>query len=132
MSGTVAITQAATQAATHAATQHAISDGVVWAALIAATVGTYLCRALGVMLSGRINQESEIFRWISAVTYAMVAALTARMILMPLGLLSTVPVWVRILICALSVGVMVSSPQRRLVPALLTGTLLMLSYGILR
>jgi len=29
----------------------------------------------------------------------------------------------------LSVGVMVSHPQRRLVPALLSGTLLMLAYG---
>jgi hypothetical protein len=36
------------------------------------------------------------------------------------------------MICALSVAVMVSSPQRRLVPALLTGTLLMLAYGVYR
>jgi hypothetical protein len=62
----------------------------------------------------------------------MVAALTVRMILMPLGLLATVPVLLRVLICALSLSVMVSSPQRRLVPALLTGTLLMLAYGVYR
>jgi hypothetical protein len=43
-----------------------------------------------------------------------------------------VPVLLRVLICALSLGVMVSSPQRRLVPALLTGTLLMLAYGVYR
>jgi hypothetical protein len=55
-----------------------------------------------------------------------------RMILMPLGLLATVPMGLRVLICALSLGVMVSSPQRRLVPALLTGTLLMLAYGVFR
>jgi hypothetical protein len=40
--------------------------------------------------------------------------------------------WLRVLICALSLGVMVSSPKRRLVPALLTGTLLMLAYGVTR
>jgi hypothetical protein len=62
----------------------------------------------------------------------MVAALTVRMILMPLGLLATVPVLLRVLICALSLAVMVSSPERRLVPALLTGTLLMLFYGVLQ
>lgn len=104
----------------------------VWVALSSACVGTYLCRAAGVKLSGHINQDSEIFRWLSAVTYAMVAALTVRMIVMPLGLLSTVPILLRLLICALSLGVMLSSPQRRLVPALLTGTLLMLAYGVLR
>lgn len=104
----------------------------VWLALSAACVGTYICRAAGVKLSGHIHQDSEVFRWLSAVTYAMVAALTMRMILMPLGLLATVPMWLRVVICALSVAVMVSSPQRRLVPALLTGTLLMLAYGVVR
>jgi branched-subunit amino acid transport protein len=103
-----------------------------WLALVGASVGTYFCRAIGVLLSDQINQESEIFRWLSAVTYAMVAALTVRMILMPLGLLSTVPMLLRVVICALSVAVMASSPQRRMVPALLTGTLLMLAYGVLR
>lgn len=104
----------------------------LWIALLGATIGTYFCRAIGVLLSNRINQESEIFRWLAAVTYAMVAALVVRMVLMPIGLLATVPVWIRISICVLSIAVMVSRPTRRLVPALLTGTLLMLSYGVMR
>ena len=105
---------------------------VLWTALAGATIGTYICRAIGVLLAKRINQDSEIFRYLSAVTYAMVAALVVRMVLMPIGLLSTVPVWIRILICILSIGVMVSKPTHRLVPALLTGTLLMLAYGLIR
>lgn len=109
-----------------------LSGWGLWLALLGATVGTYICRAIGVLLSNRINQDSEIFRWLAAVTYAMVAALTVRMVLMPIGLLATVPVWIRILICLLSIGVMVSKPTRRLVPALLTGTLLMLTYGVMR
>jgi branched-subunit amino acid transport protein len=104
----------------------------LWVALAGATIGTYFCRAIGVLLAKRINQDSEIFRWLAAVTYAMVAALVVRMILMPIGLLSTVPLWIRILICALSVGVMISKPTHRLVPALLTGTLLILAYGVIR
>ena len=104
----------------------------LWTALAGACVGTYICRAIGVMLSGRINQESEIFRWLGAVTYAMVAALTIKMILFPIGMLTTVPIWIRLLISVLSIGVMISSPTRRLVPALLTGTILMVSYGIFR
>uniref|UniRef100_UPI0040473944 AzlD domain-containing protein n=1 Tax=Polynucleobacter sp. TaxID=2029855 RepID=UPI0040473944 len=104
----------------------------LWAALAGACMGTYICRATGVMLSGRINQDSEIFRWLGAVTYAMVAALTIKMILFPIGMLNTVPVWIRLLISILSIGVMISSPTRRLVPALLTGTILMVSYGVFR
>ena len=110
----------------------AIQDWTPWLALLGASVGTYFCRAIGVVLSDQINQDSEIFRWLSAVTYAMVAALTIRMVVMPLGLLATVPLLLRVLICGLSLAVMVSHPQRRLVPALLTGTLLMLAYGVFR
>jgi branched-subunit amino acid transport protein len=110
----------------------ALSGWGLWIALIGASLGTYFCRAIGVFLSQSINQDSEIFRWLAAVTYAMVAALTVRLIVMPLGLMATVPLWIRILICALSIGVMMSKPGKRLVPALLTGTLLMVGYGVIR
>ncbi|OWF66881.1 hypothetical protein B6A14_00465 [Polynucleobacter hirudinilacicola] len=111
---------------------NALSGWGLWIALIGASLGTYFCRAIGVLLSNSINQESEIFRWLAAVTYAMVAALTIRLIVMPLGLMSTVPLWIRILICGLAIGVMVSKPTKRLVPALLAGTLLMVGYGVIR
>jgi hypothetical protein len=110
----------------------AVQGWGVWLALSAACLGTYACRALGVKLSGHIHQESEIFRWVAAVTYAMVAALTVRMLLMPLGLLATVPMVLRMLICVVSLAVMVSRPSRRMAPAPLIGTLLMLSYGVVR
>lgn len=110
----------------------ALSGWGLWVALAGACLGTYFCRAIGVFLSQSINQDSEIFRWLAAVTYAMVAALTVRLILMPMGLMATVPIWIRMLICAVAIGVMVSSPARRLVPALLVGTLLMVGYGVIR
>lgn len=103
-----------------------------WLALIAASIGTYICRAVGVMLSGRVSQASEFFRWLSAVTYAMVAALTIRLIFLPVGMLSTVPLYLRLIICAIAVGVMLINPSRRLVPALLIGTLLMVAVGIVQ
>ena len=103
-----------------------------WLALLAASLGTYVCRAIGVKLSGQVNQDSEFFRWLSAVTYAMVAALTIRLIFLPVGLLSTVPLYLRLLVCILALGVMLSNPRWRLVPALLTGTLLMVTIGIVK
>lgn len=110
---------------------NALSGWGLWIALVGACLGTYFCRAIGVMLSQNIKQDSEIFRWLAAVTYAMVAALTIRLIVMPLGLMASVPLWIRLLICALSIGMMISKPTRRLVPALLTGTLLMVGYGVI-
>ncbi len=106
------------------------NDAGMWAALIAACLGTYLWRGLGVFLSGKISQDSEIFKWLSAVTYAMVAALTLRIILLPVGLLSTVPIYVRLIVSILALIVMYSRPEKRMVPALLTGTLALVLYAL--
>ncbi len=106
------------------------NDAGMWAALIAACLGTYLWRGSGVFLSGKISQDSEIFKWLSAVTYAMVAALTLRIILLPVGLLSTVPIYVRLIVSILALIVMYSRPEKRMVPALLTGTLALVLYAL--
>jgi branched-subunit amino acid transport protein len=109
---------------------HLFNDAGMWAALIAACIGTYFWRGLGVFLSGKISQDSELFNWLSAVTYAMVAALTLRIILLPVGLLATVPMSVRIIVSVLAVLVMVSKKEKRMVPALLTGTIGLVLYGL--
>ena len=110
---------------------HLFNDAGVWAALIAACIGTYFWRGLGVYFSGKISQDSELFKWLSAVTYAMVSALTIRIIFLPVGLLGTVPVTVRLIVSGLALMVMISSPQKRMVPALLTGTISLVLYGLM-
>jgi hypothetical protein len=60
----------------------------------------------------------------------MVAALTLRIILLPVGLLATVPMHVRILVTVLAVLVMISKKEKRMVPALLTGTIGLVLYGL--
>lgn len=63
-------------------------SALYWSALIALTLGalvTYFWRFLGVLLSGRINPGSRVFLWVGAVSYALLAALIARMITLPLG-----------------------------------------------
>lgn len=102
-----------------------------WGALLLAALGTYFWRGLGVLLSGHINQEGEFFRWLSAVTYAMVAALTFRLIILPVGILEEVPLLFRILFSVIAVIVMMSKPGR-MVPSLIVGSLLMIAFGFLR
>jgi branched-subunit amino acid transport protein len=62
-------------------------SGTLWPWLVVLTgaLVTYLPRALGVLLSGRIDAESRLFDWISCVAYAILAALVARMIVLPTG-----------------------------------------------
>jgi branched-subunit amino acid transport protein len=56
-----------------------------WFLIAIAALVTYGWRFAGVLLGGRIDTDSPLFRWSAAVAYALLAALIARMILMPEG-----------------------------------------------
>lgn len=56
--------------------------------LIAVAAGaavTYFWRGLGVALARRIDPAGPVFQWVGCVAYALIAALVARMILLPIG-----------------------------------------------
>jgi branched-subunit amino acid transport protein len=99
-----------------------------WVLLALASLGTYLWRGLGVLLSGKISQDGPLFRWITCVTYAMVAALVVRIIVLPVGALSQVPLIYRCLSVGAALAVMMAR-KNALVPALTTGTALMVLFG---
>jgi branched-subunit amino acid transport protein len=61
------------------------------AALIAASAATYVWRGIGAALARRIGVGGAAFEWFSCVAYAMLAALIARIILLPGGALSEAP-----------------------------------------
>ncbi len=61
------------------------------AALIAASAATYVWRGAGAALASRIGVGGAAFAWFSCVAYAMLAALIARIILVPGGALSAAP-----------------------------------------
>ncbi|WP_419902572.1 AzlD domain-containing protein [Kiloniella sp.] len=54
-------------------------------ALSIAAAVTYFWRGLGVAVSGKIDKDSALFRWVTCVAYALLAGLIARMILLPIG-----------------------------------------------
>ncbi len=54
--------------------------------------------------------------------------MTVRMIVLPVGLLATIPLYIRIIVCVITVAVMMSGAKRRLGPALLIGIVCMMSY----
>jgi branched-subunit amino acid transport protein len=94
-----------------------------WAILIMAVLGTYLWRALGVLLSGKMDQEGAFFRWLTCVTYAMVASLVVRIIVLPVGLVAQLPLSYRLVATGAALVVMMSR-KNGLVPALAVGTVL--------
>ncbi|MEK6591652.1 MAG: AzlD domain-containing protein [Pseudomonadota bacterium] len=74
----------------------------LWLLVLACAAGTYLWRGLGVLLSGRIRIDSELFNWVACVAYAMVAGLVVRIIVMPTGMLAQSLLTDRLLACALA------------------------------
>jgi branched-subunit amino acid transport protein len=74
----------------------------LWLLVLACAAGTYLWRGLGVLLSGRIKVDSELFNWIACVAYAMVAGLIVRIMVMPTGMLAQSLLAERLLACALA------------------------------
>ena len=77
-------------------------DGGAWTILIFAIVGTYVWRGLGVLLGARIDTEGVLFRWVSSVSYAILAGLIARMIFIPIGSLADSPIEHRLIPILLS------------------------------
>lgn len=69
-----------------------------------AALASYASRALGAALSGRIDAHSPIIEWITTVTYALMAGLVARMIILPVGALTQTPDWMRLVAAAVCLG----------------------------
>ncbi len=62
-------------------------------------------RWAGYLLGRRLNPDDEIFKWVKAVSTALVAALAARLLLFPSGALAGIPLWLRL--AAFAVGLAV-------------------------
>jgi len=77
----------------------------LWLLVLACGAATYLWRGLGVFVSGRIGTEGPVFRWLACVAYATLAALIARIVLLPVGTLEDSALWQRLLATAIALGI---------------------------
>jgi len=67
---------------------------LAWTVVIGSIALTYLWRAMGVLFANRIDPQGAAFGWVSCVSYAMLAGLISRMLLVPIGVLeSTATGW---------------------------------------
>ena len=73
--------------------------------IIVTSLATYVSRFLGVLSSVRIKETSKIFRWFNCLAYATLAALIARTIIFPVGVLSEASYLSRILVVVLSLAI---------------------------
>jgi branched-subunit amino acid transport protein len=55
------------------------------ALVLGCAAGSYVWRGLGVWVADRIDVESDWFRWITCVAFAMIAGLVCRVVMLPVG-----------------------------------------------
>ena len=68
-----------------------------WIIFFSAVLATYVWRFTAVMISHRIEANHRIFEWFTCLAYGIIAALVARTLIFPSGLLAFVPLWHRLL-----------------------------------
>jgi hypothetical protein len=66
------------------------------ALLLIGVLPSEVWRWLGLALGGGLDEESEIIMWVRAVATALIAAVVARIVLIPPGALASVPLEVRL------------------------------------
>ena len=92
-----------------------MSANIVYAILVT-SLATFLSRILGVITSQGITETSKIFKWFNCLAYATLAALIARTIIFPAGVLIDASYLSRIIVVVLSLAVFFVSKQNYVYP----------------
>ena len=64
------------------------SSFMPWVMLLIASLGIFIWRILGLVLSKKIDKDSLLAKWINAVAFAMTTGLMIRIIIFPTGALA--------------------------------------------
>ena len=78
-----------------------MSSSIILAILVT-SFATYLSRFLGVISSEKIRETSKLFRWFNCLAYSTLAALIARAIIFPAGVLSETDYLLRFIVIFIS------------------------------
>ena len=94
-----------------------MSANIVYAILVT-SFATFLSRFLGVVSSQGIKETSKLFRWFNCLAYATLAALIARTIIFPAGVLVEASYYSRSIVVFLSLFVFFISKRNFVYPTI--------------
>ena len=94
-----------------------MSVSVVYAILVT-SLATFLSRFLGAVSSQGIKESSKIFKWFNCLAYATLAALIARTIIFPVGVLNEAGYLIRLIVVILSLSVFFISKRNYVYPTI--------------
>ena len=94
--------------------------------ILVTSFATYLSRFLGVVSSEKIDEKSKIFRWFNCIAYSILAALIARIVIFPAGVLEEADLWIRLIVIIISIIIFIISKRNLVYPTVLSAILLAL------
>jgi len=94
-----------------------MSTSIVLAILVT-SLATFLSRFLGAISSEGIKETSKIFKWFNCLAYATLAALIARTIIFPVGVMDDSSYLVRFVVVVLSLTVFFISKKNYVYPTI--------------
>ena len=94
-----------------------MSANIVYAILVT-SLATFLSRFLGAVTSQGIKETSKLFKWFNCLAYATLAALIARTIIFPAGILVDASYSSRLVVVLLSVFVFFISKKNFVYPTI--------------
>ena len=92
--------------------------------ILVTSFATYLSRFLGVVSSEKIDAKSKIFRWFNCIAYSILAALIARIVIFPAGVLEEADLWLRLIVIIISIIIFIISKRNLVYPTVLSAILL--------
>jgi len=100
-----------------------LSSNVILVILVT-SFATYLSRFLGVISSEKIKEKSKIFKWFNCIAYATLAALIARMIVFPAGMLDESDILLRFFVLVGAITIFILTKKNLVYPTILSAFIL--------
>ena len=92
--------------------------------ILVTSFATYLSRFLGVVSSEKIDATSKIFRWFNCIAYSILAALIARVVIFPAGVLEEADLWIRLFVLIISIIIFIISKKNLVYPTITSAIML--------
>ena len=107
-----------------------MSANIVYAILVT-SLATFLSRFLGALTSEGIKETSKLFKWFNCLAYATLAALIARTIIFPVGVLNDASYLSRLIVVILSLLLFFISKKNYVYPTIFSALCMALIVNII-
>jgi branched-subunit amino acid transport protein len=103
---------------------------IIILAIIVTSVATFISRFSGALTSEKVKAKSKTFEWFNCVAYSTLAALVARMIIFPAGVLAESDLIIRLVVVVICVVIFILSKKNLVIPTIFSAIFLSLLINL--